>query len=155
MPSSPPTCPLCQEEFISNYALRRHLSLYISEWRLPADGIHDVLRVQNAICSLRPSSYNLDGNHFYKCWTCSKTIWLRWRFIQHVVCSGHCGMEQRDSGRRRRHHQDFRTWRFPFAEESVLVREKPFPFLRLPLGESFLLLSSFYTLVGIVYFSME
>ncbi|KAJ6091551.1 hypothetical protein N7467_003520 [Penicillium canescens] len=132
MPFSPPTCPFCQKEFPSKNTLGKHLYEYIGEWRLPADGIHDTLQIKNAIRRLRYSSGDSVGNHYYKCLTCSKVVWLRWRFIQHVVNSGHCGLEQGSLSGRRRYYRNFRTWNLPFAEKSVLVPENPFWFLSLP-----------------------
>jgi hypothetical protein len=39
-------CPFCRKRWMSGEGLTRHLDQYVGVFRCPADGIHDVLRIQ-------------------------------------------------------------------------------------------------------------
>lgn len=134
MPWKAQVCEFCQKRYVNKTGLRNHLSDYTGKWRLPADRIHDVLKIEQILRCLSPSAYEADEHRKYKCWTCSAVINSRRRFIEHVVYRAHCGfhpdaLDGSQTSRRR-----LRTWWLPFPEETVLIREETFPFLRLPLG---------------------
>ena len=58
--------------------LRKHLSQYVADWRIPADGIHDVLEIQKI----------LDANRPYSRYRCPGFFWVvagRKKFTQHMI----------------------------------------------------------------------
>ncbi|PLB54758.1 hypothetical protein P170DRAFT_505455 [Aspergillus steynii IBT 23096] len=128
MPWSAQICPFCHKRYANKTALKNHLSEYTGRWRLPADGHHDVLQIKKVIRRLYPSFYDKDEDRKYRCWTCSKIIPSRRRFTEHVVYRSHCGFDPESwEGSR-----SLRKWSLPFDEDTVLLREDPFPFLHLP-----------------------
>ncbi|PWY87338.1 hypothetical protein BO94DRAFT_585886 [Aspergillus sclerotioniger CBS 115572] len=46
-----PTCPFCHKRQASKALLQSHLQSYVKEWRIPADGIHDVLQIKQLLDS--------------------------------------------------------------------------------------------------------
>jgi hypothetical protein len=130
MPWSPKICQFCQKRYANKRALYNHLSEYIGTWRLPADGHHDALQLKQVIRRLYPSAYEADEDRKYRCWTCCKIITSRRRFTEHVIYRRHCGFDPESWTRK----MNLRKWSLPFDEDTVLLREDPFPFLRLPPG---------------------
>ncbi|KAI9371082.1 hypothetical protein BJX61DRAFT_512750 [Aspergillus egyptiacus] len=131
MPGTANTCQFCRKRYANKRALYKHLSEYTGTWRLPADGLHDVLQIEQAIRRLYPSAYEADEDRKYRCWTCCKTITSRRRFTEHVIYRQHCGFDP-ESSAARGSRLNLRKWSLPFDEDTVLLREEPFPFLRLP-----------------------
>ncbi|KAA8646725.1 uncharacterized protein ATNIH1004_005400 [Aspergillus tanneri] len=130
MPWSTKICQFCRKRYANKRALYNHLSEYIGAWRLPADGIHDVLQIEQVIRRLYPSAYEADEDRKYRCWTCCKIITSRRRFTEHVIYRRHCGFDPESwTGRG---SMNLRKWSLPFDEDTVLLREDPFPFLRPP-----------------------
>ncbi|GKZ24684.1 hypothetical protein AbraIFM66951_003495 [Aspergillus brasiliensis] len=130
MPWTGNTCQFCQKRYANKRALYNHLSDYTGTWRVPADGLHDVLQIKQAIRRLYPSSYEVDEDRKYRCWTCCKIITSRRRFTEHVIYRQHCGFDPESWAARGR--LNLRKWSLPFDEDTVLLREESFPFLRLP-----------------------
>lgn len=135
MPGKAQICPFCQKRYVNKTGLRNHLFKYTGEWRFPADGIHDVLQIEHVLRRLSPSAYEADEHRKYKCWTCFEIINSRRRFTEHVVYRGHCGFQPEALDKAKKGRLRLRTWCLPFAETTVLIREEPFPFLHLPLGQ--------------------
>lgn len=134
MPWSVQKCPFCPKKYANKRALYNHLSEYTGSWRLPTDGHHDVPQIKQVIRRLyQASARETDDDRKYKCWTCSKIILSRWRFTEHVVYRQHCGYDPKELAGRGR--LSARKWSLPFDENTVLLPEDPFPFLRLPLGK--------------------
>ncbi|PYI06448.1 hypothetical protein BO78DRAFT_469855 [Aspergillus sclerotiicarbonarius CBS 121057] len=126
MPWDAQTCRFCHKRFVNNTLLWNHLNRYIDRWRIPADGIHDVLQIEQILYF-----NDQDTKEKYQCPTCSKVIRSRRRFIDHVIYRGHYG--DPDPGKKQPTTKRRRQWVLPFSEESVIVQpQAPFPFLRLP-----------------------
>lgn len=97
---------------------------------MPADGIHDVLKIERILHRDKREECQ------YQCPVCSKIINRRFNFIEHVIYSKHDDVLNSDSQKSTwRRHRD-RGWPFRFEEQMVKVwqRKGQFPFLRLPLG---------------------
>ncbi|KAB8266019.1 hypothetical protein BDV32DRAFT_143754 [Aspergillus pseudonomiae] len=128
MPWQAQVCTFCEKQYVHKRGLRDHLYRYTGERRIPADGIHDVLKIERI---LDPDARDQCQ---YRCPGCSKIINLRRQFIEHVIYSGHDNVPDGDSqpGTKRRRRN--REWPFRFEEETVKVwqRTGTFPFLRLP-----------------------
>ncbi|RAH86849.1 hypothetical protein BO86DRAFT_394645 [Aspergillus japonicus CBS 114.51] len=129
MPWRKRKCQYCQKIYWSDRLLREHLRKYVGEWRLPADGIHDFSEITQILRQPRQISYEAADYLIHKCWTCAKVIQSRRRFIEHVAHQRHCGFTYKFKGAT---YRPRRAWPFKFSEESMLIREKTFPFLRLP-----------------------
>ncbi|KAJ9229418.1 hypothetical protein DTO169E5_8874 [Paecilomyces variotii] len=123
-------CPFCPyDSTYDKTSLREHLSQYTATCRIPADGVHDVLQIQEM---LHPGFKHWRQ---YRCPACSKVINSRRRFIEHVSKLNHYG---RYGGRtRRRYHDDEdeeHPWPLPFKKKDVAIPKWTgvFDFLRLP-----------------------
>ncbi|KAJ5130204.1 uncharacterized protein N7515_006243 [Penicillium bovifimosum] len=115
-------CPFCDKRYVNKTALSKHLKQYITEWRLPVDGKHYLLEVQNV---LHPNQRS------YQCWTCSKILESRGDFQKHVIHYQHCGLN--DTMRRKQPTRGNRDkWMLPFDEKLAIIEEKKFNFLGLP-----------------------
>ncbi|RAK97628.1 uncharacterized protein BO80DRAFT_481970 [Aspergillus ibericus CBS 121593] len=128
MPWKAQTCRFCHKRYANKAGLRTHYERYIHRWRIPADGVHDVLRIEELL-----NGNYIDSKIKYQCPTCSKVIFPRRRFIQHVRDRRHYGdhnFKKKQPTTKRRP-----SWVLPFPEESVMVQTKPFPFFRLPYGQ--------------------
>lgn len=144
MPWELQVCRFCGKGYGHKTGLRNHLSQYVGDWRIPADGIHDVLAIQKI---LRPEDD--DSAPEYRCPSrhCRKIIATRQKFTEHVITESHWGgfpsgplggplgsstypYEDVDLSR-------ISEWVLPFHEKEVKIfqREGSFPFLRLPLGQ--------------------
>lgn len=126
MPWEPRICYYCDKKYANRQGLRTHLGRYVGEWRLPADGVHDALEIDQI---LNPERHEPE----YKCPDCSLIITPRSKFVGHLV--------YRHNYENHVHGRD-PAWPFAFGEDEVKVfqPEGPFPFLRLPFGECFHLL---------------
>ena len=132
MVCTPTICQFCQKRHANKRALYNHLSEYIGTWRLPADGLHDVSQIKQVIRRLYPSAYETNEDRRYRCWTCCKILTSRRRFTEHIIHRRHCGLHHETWPARGR--LSLRKWSLPFDEDTVLLREEEFPFLRLPPG---------------------
>ena len=146
MPWTPTICQFCQKRYTNKRALYNHLSEYIGTWRLPADGIHDVLQIKQVIRRLYPSAYETNEDCRYRCWTCCKILTSRRRFTEHIIHRRHCGLHHETWPARGR--LSLRKWSLPFDEATVLLSEEEFPFLRLPPGTLSLLPFPHYCLLS-------
>jgi hypothetical protein len=110
------------------------LQQYVTALRIPADGIHDILEINEI---LHPGSKKPVKQ--YQCPGCPERISDQAKFVKHVVNKGHLGKwaEEFDRGIEGK-CESGRTWALPFNEESVLVIERKgaFKFLSLPYGQS-------------------
>ncbi|OKL59316.1 hypothetical protein UA08_05099 [Talaromyces atroroseus] len=129
MPWHAHSCPFCHKQHANKDALHTHLEQYVSEWRIPADGAHDVLEIHKIL-------HAGDSNHGkqYKCPECLKVIDTQKHFIAHVYYRKHYGkylygFEQGIKGRCQQG-----SWPLPFDEEAALIpqRKGVFNFLGLP-----------------------
>lgn len=143
MPWELQVCRFCRKGYGHKTGLRDHLSQYVGEWRLPADGIHDVLEIQK---DLYP-----DADHSeYRCPSrdCRRIIATRQKFTEHVITKSHWGGfperplkglfgSNQDTDEESIDLSDISEWVLPFDEEAVKVFEPEgtFPFLRLSLGQ--------------------
>ena len=127
MPWRAQQCPFCQKRYVNKKGLNTHLSSYIGEWRIPADGKHDVLQIKHLLRQRQSQ---------YRCWTCSKILDSRARFREHVIYHGHCGLNDRQTSVKvkKPSRRDKHEWLLPFGEELAIVKEETFPFLSLPTG---------------------
>lgn len=123
------SCPFCHKRYVNKTAIRKHLTQYISEWRLPADGKHDVLQIQS---HLRPHRRR------YQCWTCSKILDSRAHFREHVIYYRHCGLNDVKSTIqvKKPSRRDWNEWLLPFDEKLATVQEGTFHFFGLLTGTS-------------------
>ncbi|KAJ9299756.1 hypothetical protein DTO271G3_2640 [Paecilomyces variotii] len=122
-------CPFCPYSTRFQDSLRAHLSQYTATCRIPADGVHDVLKIQEM---LHPGfKYWCQ----YRCPACSKVINSRRRFVEHVLKLDHYG---KYGGRTRRRYYDDEDeehpWPLPFKKKDVSIPKWTgvFDFLRLP-----------------------
>ncbi|QGA19186.1 hypothetical protein EYB26_006874 [Talaromyces marneffei] len=136
MPWELQVCRFCQKKYGNKTGLRRHLIQYIDEWRIPADGIHDVLEIQRIL-------YPEDDDNEYQCPSrdCREIIATRQKFIQHVVTKLHWGgfpegplRGSNDANDESVDLSNISEWVLPFDEKVVKIfkPEGPFPLLRLP-----------------------
>ncbi|OGM50631.1 hypothetical protein ABOM_000668 [Aspergillus bombycis] len=128
MPWQAQVCTFCEKQYVHKRGLRDHLHRYTGEVRIPADGIHDVLKIERI---LDPDARNQCQ---YRCPVCSKIINLRRQFIEHVIYARHDNVSDGDSQQGTKRRRRNREWPFRFEEETVKVwqRKGTFPFLRLP-----------------------
>ena len=141
MPWKAQVCTFCKKRYANKTGLRTHLAWFVGEWRLPADGVHDVLQIARTLRRLSPSTVDDEDERFhYRCWTCSKVFKSRWRFQEHVIYRRHCQEVPRpvtDAPPKKR-ARGLRSWQLPFDEEHVLIKQRTFPSLKLPLGACFM-----------------
>lgn len=135
MPWSAQVCPCCKKRYAHKTGLYNHLVWYVGEWRLPADGVHDVSKCSQTLRRLNPSAIDDDDGNKYRCWTCPNIFKSRRRFQEHVIYRGHCHEVPRAEAPPRKRGKSWRAWVLPFDEEHVLIKDRNFPFLKLPLGE--------------------
>lgn len=143
MPWELQVCRFCGKGYGNKTGLRNHLSQYVGEWRIPADGIHDVLAIREI---LHPD----EDRRKYHCPSrdCGRVISTRQKFTEHVVAFSHWGEfsegpvrnlmgGNQDSDEESIDISNVSEWALPFDEEAVRVFEPegPFPFLRLPPGQ--------------------
>lgn len=131
MPWKAQLCPFCEKQYANKSGLRNHLSWYRGEWRFPADGIHDVLKIQEI---LDPESRNQCQ---YQCPSYSTIIESRQSFLDHVFNRNHYGSYDRRIRSTRKARRYSKAWPFRFEEEEVKVTQHKgvFPFLHLPFGK--------------------
>ncbi|ODM21401.1 hypothetical protein SI65_02244 [Aspergillus cristatus] len=133
-------------KYVNKTGLRNHLGWYTGDWRIPADGIHDVLSIDQILNPPDP-----DRQNQYRCPSCAKIIDSRRNFMEHVWYRRHYGpygdgsgngdgggegdsgtTTTKATGKRKRGYLE--TWILPFVEELVKVHQRkgPFAFLCLP-----------------------
>ena len=126
MPWQPQVCPFCHKHYANKKGLRNHLYSYIGIWRFPADGIHDVLKIDRILHAGRKDLA-------YKCPSCSLILTPKAAFVDHVFYRKHYGIygNSHSQGIKRRsgawplqrRHQGLPTKRglsiFPFTLWSV------------------------------------
>lgn len=140
MPWKAQVCAFCKKRYANKTGLRTHLSWFVGEWRLPSDGVHDVLKIAPILRRLCPPSIDEEDDQFqYRCWTCSKVFKSRWRFQEHAIYRRHCQEVPRpvDNAPPKKRARGLRAWQLPFDEELVLIKQETFPFLKLPFGACF------------------
>ncbi|PYI06447.1 hypothetical protein BO78DRAFT_418620 [Aspergillus sclerotiicarbonarius CBS 121057] len=122
MPRETHACPFCPRKYKNEARLRCHLSSYTGEWRVRADGKHDVLQINEI---LDPEA---NDDSPYRCPSCPNIILGRRRFLDHIHASAHAKFIPRppDWDRLRG------TWDLLIAEETVKIRPTEMPFLRFP-----------------------
>lgn len=143
MPWELQVCRFCGKGYAHKTGLRNHLSLYVGGWRIPADGIHDVLEIQKIL-------YPDDDHSEYRCPSrdCREIIATRQKFTEHVIKKSHWGGfperplkgplgSNEDIDEESIDLSNISEWVLPFDEEAVKVFEPEgtFPFLRLPPGQ--------------------
>ncbi|KAJ5179570.1 hypothetical protein N7492_002780 [Penicillium capsulatum] len=129
MPWSAQACPFCPKQYANKTGLLNHLLRYVAAWRLPADGVHDVLKCMDAIRLVSPTTCAEDDGRRYRCWTCFEVFKSLPRFRDHVIYRGHC----QEVPRWKTRPPKKRAMRLPFDIAHVLVPEREFPFMELPL----------------------
>lgn len=143
MPWELQVCRFCGKGYGHKTGLRNHLSQYVEEWRIPADGIHDVLEIQKFL-------FPDDDHSEYRCPSrdCRKIIATRQKFTEHVIKNSHWGGfpegpvrgllgSNKDTWEESIELSNISDWVLPFDEKAVEVfkPEGSFPFLRLPPGQ--------------------
>ncbi|GAD93012.1 hypothetical protein AOR_1_648174 [Paecilomyces variotii No. 5] len=123
-------CPFCEYSTSTEDALHAHLGEYTGTYRIHADGVHDVLLIQEMI---HPGfKYWCQ----YRCLSCSKIFNSRRRYIDHVSTLSHYGRygsiessSWSDTG-----IEFDENWPLPFHRKKVSILKKTgvFPFLSLP-----------------------
>ncbi|KAE8147619.1 hypothetical protein BDV25DRAFT_131914 [Aspergillus avenaceus] len=127
MPWKAQVCPFCGIRYVNKTGLRNHLLRYIGVYRIPADGTHDVLKIEKF---LNMDSDSLDiGNTPYKCPSCSEIIMHQRRFIDHVYYRQHYSDSEKQGSLATR-----RRSRYDPEPHRMWQPTGPFPFLRLPPG---------------------
>lgn len=126
-------CPFCEYHASTEKALHEHLGQYAGTHRIPADGVHDVLLIQEMI---HPGfKYWCQ----YQCLSCSKIYNSRRRYIEHVRTLWHYGHYKRIRfwGWSDADTDTEDPWPLPFGRKVVSIPKKTgmFPFLRLPHGK--------------------
>lgn len=132
MPWSAQVCPFCHIRYANKTGLRNHLLSYTGRLRVPADGVHDVLKIQRL---------KILKDHFpadkiaYRCPTCAKNIDDLRNFKEHVFYRRHYGDTNGDTNG----DNDTSAGRPPFDPELHRIHacqpKGTFHFLRLPLGK--------------------
>jgi hypothetical protein len=144
MPWELQVCRFCQKGYGNKTGLRKHLSQYVDEWRIPADGIHDVLEIEKFLYP----EYE-DSLPKYQCpfRDCGVILATRKIFTEHVIAKSHWGdfpegplrglLGSRDPDEESADLSNIDEWVLPFDEKAVKVFQPqgPFPFLRLPPGQ--------------------
>lgn len=138
MPWKGQPCPFCHIKYANKKGLRDHLLKYAGRWRLPADGIHDVLKIQ----SLRVMNgyFEKTDKVSYRCPICDNVFGVRRRFIEHVIHYQHYdsyGKAISSSLKLPFHPEHYKIWR----------PKGMFPFLRLAPGK----LVSASLMKGLIY----
>lgn len=143
MPWELQVCRFCGKGYGHKTGLRNHLSQYVGNWRIPADGVHDVLEIQKIL-------YPDDDHSEYRCPSrhCREIIATRQKFTHHVIAYSHWGRfsqvpqrdvlgSNKDTDEESIDLSNVSGWVLPFDEEAVKVfkPEGSFPFLRLPPGQ--------------------
>ncbi|KUL85804.1 hypothetical protein ZTR_07371 [Talaromyces verruculosus] len=163
MPWELQVCRFCGKGYAHKTGLRNHLSQYVGKWRLPADGIHDVLEIHEILYP--------DADHReYRCPSrdCRKIIVTRQKFTEHVVTKAHWGaFPERPLRSLLGSNQDvdeesidlstISEWVLPFDEEAVKVFEPEgtFPFLLLPPELRLMIYEFTLCFSGIQFVSMD
>ncbi|RAK97629.1 uncharacterized protein BO80DRAFT_467671 [Aspergillus ibericus CBS 121593] len=122
MPWKKHACPFCPKRFKITGDLWHHLASYTGEWRIRADGKHDVLQINQLF---DPGAID---NSPYRCPSCRQIIFGRQRFQDHIRASAHAKLIPRSPDWNRWQG----TWDLLITEESVKIRPTAVPFLRFP-----------------------
>jgi hypothetical protein len=125
MPWTAQTCPFCHNRYANKQGLRHHLLKYTGSWRVPADGVHDVLKIQGL--SIMKAYFPGNNKASYQCPSCSKILRGRPKFIEHVFYLQHYNRksEKGDWDPKLFDPEPYKVWR----------PRGVFPFLRLPPGK--------------------
>jgi uncharacterized C2H2 Zn-finger protein len=125
-------CPFCDIKYANKKGLQNHLLSYTGKWRIPADGIHDVLKIQN-LRILKDHSV-ADNTIFYRCPSCAMGISDLRKFEEHVFYRQHYGDDyNKDTDEKLLQGQPSFD---PELHKIHVWRPKgPFKFLRLTLGK--------------------
>jgi hypothetical protein len=125
MPWTGQVCPFCYIKYANKTGLKKHLLSYTGRWRVPADGVHDVLKIQQ-LRILKDHFYV--ENISYRCPSCAIEISDLRKFKEHVFYRWHYGDDYKDNEK----PPSFD----PEPHKIHVWRPKgTFNFLRLPLGK--------------------
>lgn len=128
MPWTGQVCPFCHVKYANKTGLKKHLLSYTETWRVPADGIHDVLKIQHLRIL---KDYFPADKISYRCPSCAMGISDLRRFKEHVFYRWHYG-----DGYKENDKSLGRPLFDPELHKIHVWRPKgPFNFLRLPLGK--------------------
>lgn len=125
MPWTGQVCPFCHIQYANKTGLRNHLLSYTGRLRVPADGIHDVLKIQGLKIL---KDYFHEDKTSYRCPSCAMGISDLRKFKEHVFYRQHYGDGYKENKSRP-----------PFDPKLYKIHvwrpKGAFNFLRLPLGK--------------------
>ncbi|KAL3480048.1 hypothetical protein BJX99DRAFT_221156 [Aspergillus californicus] len=124
MPWQAQKCPFCPKKYANKKGLIDHLLGYTGQIRWPADGIHDVLKIQS-LPIMKAYFTKENAETSYRCPSCQRVIDVQYQFIEHVVLRRHYkdeGSKEDAMSKGNFNPKPYRVWK----------RKGAFPFLRLP-----------------------
>ncbi|CRG91869.1 hypothetical protein PISL3812_08923 [Talaromyces islandicus] len=98
MPWTGQVCPFCHIRYANKTGLRNHLLSYTGRLRVPADGIHDVLKIQGLRIL---KDYFHEDKISYRCPSCAMGISDLRKFKEHVFYRRHYGDGYKDNDKTR------------------------------------------------------